>query len=495
MKSQNSLYHKYSFYLPMIVILFVGSSEQVKAQHDSIRLSLQEIIDLAQSKSISFLKAKTSKENSYWQWRNFKSDYNPQLSFAGTLPEITSSYQETTQPDGSILYQPVFNSNTSLGMSLSQAIFSTGGTVFMRSDVKRYDDLQRKSNLYLTVPFQIGIVQPLFKYNTLKWNRKIEPLKYTESLKVYFEDIENIGLVSANLFFEVLIAQVGYEIASVNFENNKIILKIAEERNLLGKNSRNDVLQLKLAQINARKELSNAKVQSETAQLNLKKYVGFTDDVSFSLLIPSFIPNIKVDSKIALQNAWENRSAAVSFERKTLEADAKIAEAKGQNGFSAKMEASLGYNSKAIQFNKSYENLKDQKYVALSLNIPILDWGRSKSRMETALANKRLVQYTVEQDQINFEQEVTIQVSQFQLNFEQLDYTKEADSFASERYKIALERYTMGNFSITELIIAMNEKDKARADYIMALKQYWTSFYKLRLLTLYDFAKNQKIEY
>jgi len=41
----------------------------------------------------------------------------------------------------------------------------------------------------------------------------------------------------------------------------------------------------------------------------------------------------------------------------------------------------------------------------------------------------------------------------------------------------------------------MNEKDKARADYIMALKQYWTSFYKLRLLTLYDFAKNQKIEY
>jgi outer membrane protein len=179
----------------------------------------------------------------------------------------------------------------------------------------------------------------------------------------------------------------------------------------------------------------------------------------------------------------------------TLEADAKIAEAKGQNGFSANMEASLGYNSKAIQFNHSYDNLKDQKYVALSFNIPILDWGRSKSRMETALANRRLVQYTVEQDQVNFEQEVIIQVSQFQLNFEQLDYTKEADSFASERYKIALERFTMGNFSITELIIAMNEKDKARADYIMALKQYWTSFYKLRLLTLYDFAKNQKIEY
>ena len=129
----------------------------------------------------------------------------------------------------------------------------------------------------------------------------------------------------------------------------------------------------------------------------------------------------------------------------------------------------------------------------LQLDIPILDWGRSKSRTKTAEAQRQLTQYAVEQDQQNFRQEIYTQVSLFEMLRDQLALTIEADSIASEKYKIAQERYVLGNLSITDLSIAFTEKDQAKRDYIYALRDYWGAYYKLRQLTLYDFETNSPL--
>jgi hypothetical protein len=41
----------------------------------------------------------------------------------------------------------------------------------------------------------------------------------------------------------------------------------------------------------------------------------------------------------------------------------------------------------------------------------------------------------------------------------------------------------------------MQEKDRARRDAILALRDYWGTYYMLRLSTLYDFHRNEKIRY
>ena len=78
---------------------------------------------------------------------------------------------------------------------------------------------------------------------------------------------------------------------------------------------------------------------------------------------------------------------------------------------------------------------------------------------------------------------------------EQLVLTRRADSIASEKYQIAKDRYVLGNLSITDLSIAFQEKDQAKRDYVFALRNYWSAYYRLRYLSLYDFEKNQKISY
>ena len=62
---------------------------------------------------------------------------------------------------------------------------------------------------------------------------------------------------------------------------------------------------------------------------------------------------------------------------------------------------------------------------------------------------------------------------------------------AFERYNVAQNRYLIGKIDITNLNIALTEKDDAKRSYIEALKSFWTAYFELRRLTLYDFASQK----
>jgi outer membrane protein len=67
-----------------------------------------------------------------------------------------------------------------------------------------------------------------------------------------------------------------------------------------------------------------------------------------------------------------------------------------------------------------YIDPRDQQVVQLGFQIPILDWGRRKSRVKTAQANQKMVQYTVDQETTTFDEEVMTQVRQFEMLKEQV---------------------------------------------------------------------------
>ncbi|MFM7850565.1 MAG: TolC family protein, partial [Flammeovirgaceae bacterium] len=83
------------------------------------------------------------------------------------------------------------------------------------------------------------------------------------------------------------------------------------------------------------------------------------------------------------------------------------------------------------------------------------------------------------------------QVRQFDLLRLQIEITKKSDEVARERYNVAQNRYLIGKIDITNLNIALTEKDNARRSYVEALRLFWTSYFNLRRLTLYDFASKQ----
>jgi len=486
MKSPGFLF---SLTLFSILLFWRYSSGQKQEQI----LNLQEVVDLAQGQSIAASQAKTTRQTRYWEWRTFQADLRPQLLLQGNLPDFQRSYSEVIQPDGTVDFQPIKINNSGLSLNLQQRIAATGGTVFANTLIQRFDDFDRERTIYNGRPFSIGIEQPLFGFNQLRWDKKIEPLRYQESQQQYLLDCELIAVDATELYFDVLLAQVNLEMARVNLANNDTLYAIAQERAALGRLSQNDLLQLQLGVLNARKDEATARQDLAGAQQRLQAFTGISLDKNTGLTLPLDIPAVPVDEATALEQARLNRPEVTGFRRRQLEADQTMARARGETGIEATLQANFGLSNRASNLADIYTRPQDQQIVSLQFAIPILDWGRASSRRETAKANRELVNATVEQDRINFEQEIQTQVTLYNMLREQLALVREADQIAQERYQIAKDRFVLGDLSITDLNLAIQEKDRAKRDYVTALRLFWDAHYTLRTLTLYDFEKHQKI--
>ena len=479
-----------------LLLMIVTCCSKIFAQQgDTIVLNLQQVVEMAKDKSISSKQALTTRETKYWQYRSYQSNYQPQLALNGNLPGYNKTFTEVVQPDGTIQFHSVHNNNSSMNLSFSQSIAATGGTVFGTTQLQRFDDFDRKNTLYNGVPFGIGYAQPLWQFNSLKWDRKIEPLKFGESKQAFIEAMEQISITASGYFFDLLLAQVNLQIAETNLINTRKIQEVANEKYEMGKISKNEILQLQLEQLKALKAVGIAKRDMEIATLNIRSYTGLPNTERIILALPGSEIRMDFSSEKVLDEAFANRSDAIAFLRRMAEAKRDVAKARGDNGLNAMLTAQLGFSKSASLIPKVYQSPQDQQEIQLIFSIPILDWGRSKSRTKTAEANLQFTQYSVEQDKQIFTQEIVTQVTLFNMMKGQVVLTATADSIASEKYQIAKDRYILGNLSITDLSIAFQEKDQAKRDYISALRDFWGAFYQLRFLSLYDFEKNEKIVY
>lgn len=122
-----------------------------------------------------------------------------------------------------------------------------------------------------------------------------------------------------------------------------------------------------------------------------------------------------------------------------------------------------------------------------------MDWGRTASQLGTAKANKSLVEANVEQQRINFDQEIYLNVKRFKVLRNQMIGAKRADEIAEKRYSITKSRYISGKIDILGLNVATEERDSATRSYISSLWSFWSAYYTLRRLTLYDFERNMPL--
>ncbi|MGE0771671.1 MAG: TolC family protein [Cyclobacteriaceae bacterium] len=455
--------------------------------------TIGDIIDRAITQSPASKQAETRKENRFWQYRSFRTNYNPQLRLNGSAPSFSQSYIPVRQNDGTIIFRPINQTNSTMNLGLQQPLQWTGGNLSINSGLNFFNDIERSTNQWSGTVFNIQLNQPIFAFNRLRWDRQTEPLRYEESRREFAEQHEFISRQAVDLFFQVLQFQIDLQIARFNLANNDTIYKIEQGRYNIGTTSQDKLLQVELQLLRSRQAVAQASLDLETAALRLRSYIGLREDAQFDLVLPDQIPSFGISVDEALGLAKQNRADFIAFERRRLEAERDVAEARG-NRFQTSLTASYGLNNSAFVANEIYVNPQRQQQVNVTFNIPIMDWGRNKAAMQTALANKRLNDYIIAQDEVTFEQEITTQVRQFEMLRLQIEITKKSDEVAQERYNVAQNRYLIGKIDITNLNIALTEKDDAKRSYIQALRSFWTAYYDLRRLTLYDFA-NRRLLY
>lgn len=481
------------------IILATGLGVSVCAQTiaQQKRYGLTDVIELAKNQSPFSKQAETRKENRYWQYRFYKSNFSPQLRLSGTIPAYSKSVSQAPLSDGSFRYTQVEQSNNNLNLGLVQPLFFTGGSVSVNSSLQYFRNYIAQDPIppeqWGGTVMNIQLTQPVFSFNQLRWDRKTEPLRYEESKRSYVEEMEAISRNASTRFFDVLDAQINLQIAEYNLANNDTIYKIEEGRYNIGTTPKDKLLQAELQLLRSRQDVTQAKINLQIARLQMRSYLGLRDNEEFALVLPEEIPPLFVTEEEALQLAKENRADYIAFERRKMEADREVAQARGQR-FQTNLTAAYGLNNNGLVVSDIYMDPTQQQQFALTLNVPVVDWGRNQARMQTALANKKLNDYVIAQDEVNFEQEIITLVRQFEVLLNQIEITKKSDEVAQERYTVSQNRYLIGKIDITNLNIALTEKDAAKRSYVGALRSFWTSYYDLRRLTLYDFS-NRRLLY
>ncbi len=474
---------------------FLYCQAQIEDSLRVLKLSLKNVVDLAISQSASVKYAQNTNVNYYWRWKNFKTSFRPQLVLSGNLPEYFYRPDAVTREDGSVIFVFQNQMNANAQISLNQSIPQTGTYIWAGTDIFRNKDYIKKSTQYSGTPYEIGIWQPIFAYNYMKWQKKTEPLVHEESQRQFNQSVEEIALQATERFFKYVRIKTNYNLATSNLKNSEVNLRIAETKRKLGKISENDYARIQLSVLNAQKALNTSKMELNNADFELKSYINLDPEQVIDLTLPLDMLLFEIDRNRALAEAKENRKETPLFERRVIEANSQLVKAKRSNGLSATLSGSIGVSNVADDYMGIYDSPESGRSLKLSMSIPILDWGRSASTVKLAESQRELVLYDVERDKADFERGIIIQVEQFGLLKDQLNTAREADRVAENGYLIALKKFQNGEISITDLNISLAERESAKRDYISSIENYWESYYRLRILTLYDFELNQKIVY
>lgn len=476
-------------FLLSILILPAVFIQPGNSQTRNMDLTLTEVIQLARDQSPMAILATHRFRGSYWEFRTHRAKFLPSLSLSSTIPDLTRSIQRITTDDGSDAFVPRKIINSSLDLELTQNLAFSGGSIFMSSGLERIDPLGETADnpSYLSSPVSIGFRQPIRAHNTFRWEKQIEPLKYEQAEKDFIDALETVSQRAVDNFFNLAVAQVNLVIAEINYSNNDTLFRIAQGRYNIGTIAENELLQMELSFLNAGTALNEARIQLEMQKFRLRSFLGFNETVDINLIIPNEIPELEVEVTFALNQAKQNSPDIISFQRQLLEASRDVASAKAQKGLTADMFASFGLTKRADDFADVYMSPQDQERVRVGLEVPLVDWGLGKGRYRMAQSAEEVVKTNVLQSEIDFEQEVMLQVMQFNLQDDQLRIAAKADTIAQSRYEVTKQRFLIGNVDVLDLNVALSEKDASRRSYISALHNYWSYFYNIRKLTLFDF--------
>ena len=159
------------------------------------RITLDEAILTARSHSVDAAVALNELRTAYWTYRTYRAELLPEINFSATAPGYRKSYSSYQLDDGSFTF--VRNNYMEMNgeISVDQNIWLTGGTLSLNTSIDYLKQLTgTRYNRFMSIPVALTLSQPIFGVNTIKWDRRIEPVRYAEAKAAFISATENVAM-------------------------------------------------------------------------------------------------------------------------------------------------------------------------------------------------------------------------------------------------------------------------------------------------------------
>src|SRR5947208_2912504 len=147
----------------------------------------------------------------------------------------------------------------------------------------------------------------------------------------------------------------------------------------------------------------------------------------------------------------------------------------------------------APQAGLAYQNLLQQRQFAMSVQIPLWQWGAHAADVQAAEADRDGVASQSRARLAQTAHDAHYAALQLLRAARTVALLAKADTVAAKRFEVAYNRYVIGRITLDNLYIGQSEKDQALMQFVNGLRDYWGSYYRLRQVTLFDFVTGQPI--
>jgi outer membrane protein len=477
--------------LSCVAAAIVVCTANVGAQQS---LTVKHAVEIAQRSGLAARAATSTRDAARARERSFNARRLPQVSLNGTVPQYNRSIIPVLQPDGTTLFRPQQETNSSLNMTLSQQLPFTGGVLSFSS---RLTQLKRSgttaSETWNSTPFSVALNQPLLRANALAWDGREQDLRADAAEQQYLEAREDVALQAVTAFFDYFVARTTLANATVNAAINDTLFRMNQGRFEVGKIGENDLGQSELQLLRSRNALDAARLEHDRTLAALRLVLNLGPNEPIDIAVSDDVPQFAADTAVAVAQALRNRASIIDLRLQDVQARRRVSEARLNNGPNAMLSLSYGYNATAPDMNLAYRDLANAQQMTVGVSIPVIRWGANGAEVQAARAEHDRVTSTATTTREQVAQDAHFAALQLAQSRRQLLLSAKADTVARKRFEVAYNRYVIGRIAIDNLVLAQNDKDQALLGYVQALRGYWNAHYRLRKLTLYDFAANEVI--
>lgn len=474
----------------MLLLAVVASSfSYTQAQ---IPLTIEQALDIAEENNPDLIAAKLNLER--YQYNLVAQQASLKSRFSLDLDPV--NYSRNRRFDNR-LSQWYTNEtfSTSGTFMVSQPILWTDGEVSLintfgwqdnQSIVEGMDNRNRafSNDLYLQIN------QPLFTYNRRKMEMRQIEFDYENAGIRYALQRLNTERSITNQFYAVYMAQSSLAISEEELENSEQSFEIIRNKVEADLAAREELYQAELNLANAQSAVEERVVSLENAKDQLKQTLGMPLEEDIEVAVEIEVSPIAIDLIQAVQSGLNSRMELRQREIDIELAELQMIQTKSMNEFRGDISLSIGIIGDHERFDQMYDNPTQNPRIAVSLTVPIFDWGEKKARVRAQRVAQTLAKLEHENLRIDIELEVRQTWRRLENLRSQIDIAETSVRNAQLTYDINLTRYREGDLTGMEISQFQTQLSNRRMAYSQALINYKIELLNMKILTLYDYEAN-----
>jgi outer membrane protein len=456
-------------------------------------LTLEQALGIAESNSPTMKKTRLSlirsQENLNAQNAALKSNFSLTLNPIGytqsrEFNDLISKWNSRTTTESYGLF------------TVSQPIVMTDARISLTNRFGYKDSYSEYTNTTtkgFSNNLSLNIDQPLFTYNRTKIQLKELQLALENAQLNYAIQLLSLEKQVTQAFYFVYQQQQSLDIANQAYQNMQKSYEVSKNKVDAGISAREEMFQAELNLATTKSDFENKQVSLENAKDDFKLMIGMSlyDDL---VALPNIaVDTVSVDIAFAIEQGLANRMELRQREITIENSQFDLIQTKAMNEFKGSLGLSLGLFGDNEKFKDVYASPTDNETVALSLTVPLWDWGERKARIKATEATIETANITLEEENNGIILGIR-KVYRNLLNLQnQIEIARQSVINAQLTYDLNLEKYKNGDLTGMDLNIYQNQLSEKQLTYTNSLISYKLELLNLKIQTLYDFEKKEAV--